>query len=167
LKNEVVNVLADGVPYEDITVSSAGVLTLPNNAEASVILVGLPYKWEMMPMHFEYQGPQGTTATKQMQIRQLHISLSDTAAVANVVEVYPNKPEWQIKLNPNDLTQSNTPEFTWEEANDADHPGLFTGNKIVNVAPGNPRDATVYLCGRLPLPVTIRRLIATEEEGGL
>ena len=167
LKNETVDILANGVPYEDLVVSADGVATLPNGATTTLALIGIPYKWEMMPMHFEYQSQQGTTAGKQLQIRQLHISLSDTATVANAVEVYPNKPEWQLKLDPNDTTPSNTPEFTWEEQTDTDHPGLFTGNKIVNVAPGNPRDATVYLCGSLPVPVTIRRLIATEEEGGL
>ena len=79
----------------------------------------------------------------------------------------PNKPEWQLAIDPNDLTTAEPLVFTWEDANNSLTPGLFTGGKFVNPQPGNPVDATIYLSGSLPLPAMIQRIIVSEQEGTL
>jgi|GEM_PF-244184 hypothetical protein len=164
LANMTVSVLADGVPYAGLTVSPAGVLTLPNGLTASVILAGLPYTCELMPMQFEYQTPLGTVQDKTRQIRSVYVGLKDTAqgalcaAPSNIKgSSYPANYPW---LQPFD--------FTYEEMNGQGiNPvtGLFSGNKECPLEPGMIRDGTLYLCSTVPLPWTVQRIVARMEEG--
>ena len=166
LPSTAVTGLMDGVPFT-ATSDASGNVPLPKTGSNSVVLVGLPYTWELMPMHFEYSAQTGTTADKQMQIRRAQISLVETAAQLNSVTVRPNKPEWQLAIDPNDQTVAEPLVFTWEDSNNALTPGLFSGSKFVNPQPGNVRDATIYLSGNQPLPAMIQRIIVSEQEGPL
>ncbi len=157
--NATVSVLADGVPYSGITVAANGSFTLPNSLTASVVLAGLPFTSELMPMQFDYQTALGTVQDKRRQIRSVFLSLKDTAQGALSVA-----PSNQQPLNyPNLYPWLQPLEFSFEQMNGQEInsvTGLFTGDKESPLEPGNITDGTIYLQGTQPLPWGVQRIVA-------
>ena len=74
-----VYVLGDGVVYRDLTVSAAGMVTLPDSATASVIHAGLPYTATVTTLAITEAGQRdGTGLSRRKLLNDARISVMDT-----------------------------------------------------------------------------------------
>lgn len=75
LKNEVVGVMADGKYMGEVTVSNAGVVTLPNGATANSVVAGYVYKSRIKTMRQEGGSNIGNSTGAKRRVDEIRINL--------------------------------------------------------------------------------------------
>lgn len=149
LEGQVINLLVDGAPHPQRTVT-AGAVTL--QLAGSVVQAGLPTVAMLRTMRMEAGASNGTAQAKTKRISKIAFRFKDTTTG---------------KFGPNFSTLD---EFTFRTAEDAmDQPvPPFTGDKLQNWPGGYDRDGYICFYDDKPLPVTIVGIFptVTTQDGG-
>ena len=153
LEGETVKVLADGVVFDDATVS-AGSITLKldgTTTTASTVQVGLGYTAKLVPMRPDISGPGGTTQGSIVTVSEMGISVIDTINV-------------QYGIKDSDLKNIDFTNVKWK--NNSDITGLFTGTVLVSIGGGFSIEDNLIISSSDPLPCEVRALIPHLEKTG-
>lgn len=143
LNGETVDVLAGGIVYRGLTVS-AGSLTLPGGATATVWSVGLPFSSEADTLELDVGGKDGTVIGRRKKVHKVIFSLFETDTtgleIASLL-----KGRWETAKIPSIVPPDGS-------AN------LFTGNIDVPVEDSWEGQARITIRHRNPTPCTIRAI---------
>jgi len=140
LEGKTVVALADGSVVTGLVVSG-GSVTLPN--PASVVHIGLPYVCDLGTLGIEMQTQTGTIQDKLRRIPSIVLRLVNSRAA------------WV------GTDESNLIEEPFRSDEDYGAPTrLYTGDHIVPVSPGNPREGRVFVRVSEPLPITVQAIIS-------
>lgn len=150
LEGETVAVLADGIPVEDLTVSS-GAITLPFSA--SVIIVGRPYTGYFAPMPFEAETRNGTTQGEVRSFGEVILRLLGSLGGAVAAG--------EVDAEVDDLVFD---ELVYAQAEWGEAIQPYSGNKAATPAGAGP-DHTVYIRQDKPLPFEVLSIIAELDIG--
>ena len=153
LEGETVKVLADGVVFDDATVS-AGSITLKldgTTTTASTVQVGLGYTAKLVPMRPDISGPGGTTSGSIVTVSEMGISFIDTINA-------------QYGIKDSDLKNIDFTNVKWK--NNSDITGLFTGTVLVSIGGGFSIEDNLIISSSDPLPCVVRALIPHLEKTG-
>lgn len=137
--------------YNDLVVSSEGIITLPDSATVTKAQYGLPYTHKVSPMRMDNETSGGTTHGTIKKIPELVLSLLDSA---NVTYGDSSSDLHDIDLETPELV--NTSEIT----------GLFTGDVTVHQDGGFSVDDSIVIAGSDPVPCTVRAIIARTDITG-
>ena len=137
LDGQVVDVLTDGAPHPQRTVTSGAITLL---RPASKVQVGLPCPPRLLTMRLEAGAQDGTAQGKTKRIHKVTFRVQDTAgllvgasATGALQEI-----EFRTPADPMDAP-----------------PPLFTGDKLVSWPSGYETDARVFVTNDKPTPLTL------------
>lgn len=136
LEGQVVDVLADGSPHPQRTVTS-GAITLQR--PASKVQVGLPCPPRLLTMRLEAGSQDGTAQGKTKRIHKVTFRLQDSAV---------------LKVGPNASSLQQVEFRTPTDPMDAPPP-LFSGDKLVAWPSGYETEARMYVTADQPTPLTL------------
>jgi hypothetical protein len=136
LEGQVVDVLADGAPHPQVTVTS-GAITLQD--PASKVQVGLPCPCRLQTMRLEAGAQDGTSQGKTKRMHKITFRLLDTGG---------------LKVGPNASRLDEIEFRTPSDPMDAPVP-LFTGDKLVAWPSGYETEARIYVANDKPTPITL------------
>jgi hypothetical protein len=136
LEGQVVDVLTDGAPHPQRTVTS-GAITLQR--PASKVQVGLPCPPRLLTMRLEVGSKDGTDQGKTKRIHKVTFRLQDSAV---------------LKVGPNASSLQQVEFRTPADPMDAPPP-LFSGDKLVAWPSGYETEARMYVTADQPTPLTL------------
>jgi hypothetical protein len=136
LEGQVVDILTDGSPHPQRTVTS-GAITL--NAPASKVQVGLPCPCNLWTMRLEAGASDGTAQGKTKRMHKITFRLLDTGG---------------LKVGPSAAVLDELQFRTPADPMDAPVP-LFTGDKLVAWPSSYETEARVFVSSDKPLPLTL------------
>lgn len=136
LEGQVVDVLTDGAPHPQRTVTS-GAITLQR--PASKVQVGLPCPPRLLTMRLEAGASDGTAQGKTKRIHKVTFRLQDSAV---------------LKVGPNASSLQQVEFRTPSDPMDAPPP-LFSGDKLVAWPSGYETEARMYVTADQPTPLTL------------
>jgi hypothetical protein len=146
LEGETVSVLADGGEVKGLVVSG-GAITLP--VAAAKVHVGLPYVCDLETLDFSIANETQTTADKKRRIVSAMVRLDSTGA---------------MKIGP-DATRLVEVPFRIGGYYDS-HVDLFSGEKVVDLKPGDSMDSRIFVRVDSPLPCTVLSITPRFDVGG-
>jgi hypothetical protein len=139
LNGETVAILGDGAVFPTQTVNN-GSITLDESA--SVVIVGLPARFNLKPMRADVNLRDGSTMGSIKKINEVVLSFLKAGNV-------------EIGTDTDDLRV-----IDWRTDEDYDSPpALFTGDKVESFDGGFSPDDSVLVTGDSPLPCTLRALV--------
>ena len=136
LNGLLVDILADGAPHPQVTVSG-GQVTLQR--PASKVQVGLPCQPRLWTMRLEAGAGDGTAQGKTKRIHKVTFRVIDTAG---------------LLVGP-DASRLQEVEFRVPGDQMDAPPPLFTGDKLVSWPSGYETDARMYVTNNKPTPLTL------------
>jgi hypothetical protein len=136
LEGQVVDVLTDGSPHPQRTVTS-GAITLQR--PATRVQVGLPCPPRLLTMRLEAGAQDGTAQGKTKRIHKVTFRLQDSAV---------------LKVGPSDSSLQQVEFRTPADPMDAPPP-LFSGDKLVAWPSSYETDARIYVTADQPTPLTV------------
>jgi hypothetical protein len=147
LAGRLVDVLADGVVYRDLTVSGGGVVTLPASATAAEWHVGLRFEAAASTLELDVGSKDGSLLGRRKRVKEVILSLFET--------------------DTSGLEISSLISGAWETA---DVPGvddaaasLFTGNVRVRIDDSWSGQGRISIRHDAPTPCTIRAIVPVFE----
>lgn len=140
LEGETVNVITDGAPHPNRTVSS-GAISL--DAQASVVHVGFKYQGLLKSMNLEVGGVNGPSQTKYKNQYRMGLKFQDTMGVRFGTTEY----------NTEQINPRNTNSFLNRP------PELFTGEQLLSFADAWSGEKHVIVLQDLPLPCSVQMLV--------
>ena len=142
LAGEKITVLADGGVIENVTVSNAGTITLPNST--TDIVAGLPYEFELETLSLENQNTHG--------LKKMINSVS--------VGILNSREDFWITGNTGEERQLAR---SLQSVNDSGF--LYSGHKESTVMNTPSYEATIHIKQKYPLPLTITSVSAVVNFG--
>ena len=109
LEGQTVGVVADGAPIADQVVSN-GAISLPNNQQASKVLVGLRYTGIIQTLNLDFGGQTGSSKNKRRQTYKAYIQVLNTIGVKIGTDIY----NLQTPRFPNNQLDRGTPMYSGE-----------------------------------------------------
>lgn len=145
LVGESVQILADGGPVANKTVSATGTITL--DTAASKVQAGLAYTSNLKTLRLDVPHPFAETQGTLKRITNAIIRFRETAGGKYGRDA------------------DNLDPFAWRDLSDPmdTPPDLFTGDVKVGIELGSDRDAYLYIRQDLPLPMNILSITALGE----
>jgi hypothetical protein len=131
-----VQALADGNVFEDLVVSSTGVLTLPNSVRASRIHVGLRYSSTVQTLDFEVG--RGVTQGKKKMVPNITVRLARSRGLF-------------VGTSETGLTEMKQREYE----NYGDPTALLTGDKKINLNTSWGKNVSATVRQIYPLPMSL------------
>ena len=142
LEGKTVGVLADGVVVNDLTVTD-GVAVLPR--QATVAVVGLPYKGILSPMDIDIGGMNGPAQTKIKHIVEVGVKVRHTAGIQIGTGLY---------------SLLSAPQVFSVEADMTDRPPILkTGEFRWSIDDASQQDKGVFILQEQPLPAMVLSIV--------
>lgn len=132
-----VSVLGDGVNLGDFVVES-GAIDLPQ--EVSLAVIGLKYRWRLVPLRLEGGSQYGISQGKKKRIESVILRVERSAGISHKI--------------PGADTETQLPNRAYGENFDSEIP-LYSGDLTIHTDPNWSREGQFELCGEEPFPVTI------------
>lgn len=146
LEGKAVTVYADGSVYSNLIVTN-GSVTIPVASE--IVYIGLPYISQIELLDFDLQTQQDQTIQdKPRSVKSVVLRLKDTR---------------ELFIGP-DSGHLYEASFRSEELL-GEPTALFSGDKEINIGPGDGRSSRIFIQGINPVPITILSLTARVEYG--
>lgn len=136
LAGATVQALADGNVFEDLVVSSTGVLTLPNSVRASRVHVGLRYSSTVQTLDFEVG--RGVTQGKKKMVPNITVRLARSRGLF-------------VGTSETGLTEMKQREYE----NYGDPTALLTGDKKINLNTSWGKNVSATVRQIYPLPMSL------------
>jgi len=143
LNGRTISILADGVEYTDIIVSSDSA-SLPSGVSALKAQAGIPYRYTLEPMKPIINTQAGSSMASVVSCNEMGISFHNTLNA-------------QYGRSINSLFDINWDDAKWK--NSSEIGGLFTGTVVVTLSGGFSIDNNLVISGNSPYPCTVRAMI--------